>query len=202
MKNTLTKLLFLLLAVMSFTVYGQQTLCYDTTGTYEVDIADGPDGTPGSIYDWTVDEPDFAGTINDNGTNSISIDWGTTPVGTYTLTVIETTPNGNCEGDPVTLNVEITAAPNPGDLSATLTTICMGDVAQSVSTDGDTGGTWSSSDDTVLTVDSDGNITTHSAGNATITYTITGSGGCSDDSAEIDITIVPVPTTSPISFDP
>src|SRR5690606_5232477 len=108
--------------------------------------------------------------------------------------------NGGCADSVAQQEVTVTDAPNAGTITATSTTICVGDGGEIVSTDGDLGGTWSSSDDWVLTVDGSGNITAVGEGIATITYTITGSGGCSDDSAEIDITIVPVPTTSPISF--
>ncbi|MFN4880743.1 MAG: SprB repeat-containing protein, partial [Bacteroidota bacterium] len=81
-----------------------QVICLQSVEPYEVDA---PNGTPGSTYTWSVTSPGFTGSIiSGQGTNEIMIDWGSTPIGTYVLQVIET--NLGCPGLPVTLNIEIT----------------------------------------------------------------------------------------------
>jgi len=65
----------------------------------------------------------------------------------------------------------IVAAPNAGTVSGT-TPLCVGAIS-TYTTNGDAGGSWSSSAPTVASVDAaSGNITALSAGTATITYTI------------------------------
>ncbi len=188
------KLYFILMLLMfSMSMYAQvnQTICFNSSTSYSVDSSEVPNGTPGSTYTWSVAEAAFAGTISDNTTNAINIDWGNTPIGVYTLQVIETT--GGCEGEPQEITVEIINAPNAGVLAVTSSTICMGDATQSVSSDGDAGGTWSSSDENILTVGTDGTITPVGVGNATITYTVAGAGSCADSTQNIDLNIVEAP---------
>ena len=188
------KLYFILMLLMfSMSMYAQvdQTICFNSSTSYSVDSSDGPNGTPGSTYTWSVAEAVFAGTISGAPTNAISIDWGNTPVGIYTLQVVETA--GGCDGVPQEITIEIINAPNAGDLAVTSSSICMGDTTQSVSSDGDAGGTWSSSDDTILTVAADGTITPVGVGTATITYTVAGAGSCADNAQNIDVIIVEAP---------
>ncbi len=112
MKNVLKSWLLpiLLLLFAAVDMNAQQTICFGETKNYNVDGAAGT-GTAGSTYDWTVLEAGFAGTITGNPTpatldgNGITIDWGTTPAGDYTLQVIET--NNSCPGEAVTLTITI-----------------------------------------------------------------------------------------------
>ncbi|MDG4946162.1 hypothetical protein NMK71_07020 [Weeksellaceae bacterium KMM 9713] len=194
------KLYFILMLLMfSMSMYAQvdQTICFNSSTSYSVDSSDGPNGTLGSTYTWSVAEAAFAGTISGNTTNAISIDWGNTPIGIYTLQVIETT--GGCEGEPQEITVEIINAPNAGDLAITSSTICMGDTTQSVSSDGDAGGTWSSSDENVLTVGTDGTITPVGVGAASITYTVAGVGNCGDSTQNIEVNIVEEPNAGDLA---
>ncbi len=93
------KYLFIICLFCVSIFYSQQNICFGETRNYSVDLADGIIGTPGSTYAWSVLESDFVGIISGNPStsgNSISINWGLTPPGTYTLQVIET--NNFCEG--------------------------------------------------------------------------------------------------------
>jgi uncharacterized protein (DUF2141 family) len=93
-----------------------QVLCFGAEEPYCVDCTEnGNTGTAGSTYTWTVSaasatilpNPAFpAVQANPLEGNHIIIDWGTTPVGNYTVQVLETNADG-CSGDPVTLNVQI-----------------------------------------------------------------------------------------------
>ena len=123
-----------------------QVLCLGAIEPYCVDCTEnGNTGTAGSTYTWTVSAA--SATIQPNPAfpavqpnpiqgNHILIDWGTTPVGNYTVTVVETNADG-CSGDPVTLNVQIqqvtaTAVANP--------VLCSGStVSVTVSATGGTG---------------------------------------------------------------
>ncbi|HRG58804.1 MAG TPA: hypothetical protein PK323_07570, partial [Bacteroidia bacterium] len=118
MKNSLVgKLTFLLLLIsklgFSQTLTNQpQIICQGETRPYRVDwqAPDGPDGTVGSTYVWSVITGGFAGTITTNQSpggfnNHIVINWGATPPGLYQVQVIET--NNGCASAPVTLDVQI-----------------------------------------------------------------------------------------------
>ncbi|MBD0779933.1 gliding motility-associated C-terminal domain-containing protein [Maribacter sp. ANRC-HE7] len=66
--------------------------------------------------------------------------------------------------------------------------ICIAGTTTFVS-DGDAGGTWTSDDTDVATVDVNGEITGVAAGTATITYELTATGGCSNDAATRTVTV-------------
>lgn len=141
MKNSTLKLIAsAVFMMMMYVVNAQnQTICFGATKNYVVDVTapDGqaPDGTPGSFYAWSVLEAGFAGTITAgddgdgpgiNDSNQATIDWGTTPIGLYTVQVIET--NGDCVGDPITFTVEIVDGPAAPTIE-TNSPICSGDDA-------------------------------------------------------------------------
>jgi membrane associated rhomboid family serine protease len=119
-----TKLLLLLIfgLIVSLDLMGQdndsptQTICFGSIKPYRVDwrAPDGLNGTPGSSYNWTL-SPAVSPTASitaGNGTNNITIDWGTTAPGTYidAVTVVET--NNGCPGTPIKLTVNILAIPD------------------------------------------------------------------------------------------
>jgi hypothetical protein len=89
---------------MSFQSYSQQIVCYGETKIYTVD---GPSGTPGSTYTWSISGPLNYAVITGQGTNSISINWMTTPANSYTLKVREKIGTTGCEGLEQTLAVTI-----------------------------------------------------------------------------------------------
>ena len=95
-----------------------QTICFESIKDYRVDWngTDPLTGTPGSTYAWTLSAA-VSGTASittGQTTNYITVDWGTTPAGSYTnaLSVIETT-SGGCIGTVVNLTVIITPLITP-----------------------------------------------------------------------------------------
>jgi hypothetical protein len=105
-----------------------QLLCTATIEAYQVDFTEGGGaGTPGSTYAWTVTGPGFAGTVNLNqgpagSSNRITVNWGSTPPGSYTITVTET--NNGCAGTPSVLTVIL--SPPPTASAVPVTPICSG----------------------------------------------------------------------------
>lgn len=97
-----------------------KTVCYGATKTYFVDLDDGPNGTIGSSYEWTVLESNDA-IITGNGTNSISINWANTLVGNYTIQVVET--NESCMSSTSILPIRIKSNPV---ITAQGATVCSG----------------------------------------------------------------------------
>ncbi|WDF66145.1 Ig-like domain-containing protein [Flavobacterium sp. KACC 22763] len=105
-----------------------------------------------------------------------------------TITYYAQGNNGTCVTavrTPVALT--ITVPPNAGNLSGTQN-ICQG-TTTTFSSDGDAEGTWSSLDPTIASVDSSGIITGLLAGTTTISYTITGTGGCANVFATRTVTV-------------
>lgn len=91
-------LLFILLTLKAFS---QQIVCKGTGKTYSVNY------TLGSTYFWSVSGTGFDGNIIKSiPENSITVNWGNTPAGNYTLSVIETNASG-CAGVPQTLDILI-----------------------------------------------------------------------------------------------
>lgn len=182
MRNLILKLSFtLMFGILCYSLSAQtQNINVGDTKNYSVDTEapdDPQNGTPGSTYTWTVldaTNADITGTTmaitNQPGStsgNRITIDWGTTPAGTYTLHVIET--NNGCTGTEKFINVIISEIGMP-DFAAGNTVICSGDdttfeitnaPANSVITFTVTGGTAVPASP----------ITTDASGNATITVT-------------------------------
>lgn len=76
--------------------------------------------TAGSTYAWSVQEAGFAGTITPTtpSGNAIDIDWSTTPVGSYTLSVTETNVEG-CPGAPVSITVNVNPVPPTPEVTLT-----------------------------------------------------------------------------------
>lgn len=121
----------------------------------------------------------------DNGVTTLS--GGSTVDGTYPYSIEFT---GGC--NPVTVNgtITVTAPPSAGVLSGAndanigSTTIFTSTVI---------GGTWSSSDTNIATVgETTGIITGVSVGSTNITYSINGTGGCSNAISNKTITILPI----------
>lgn len=202
------KKLILLVSIfaLSLTMHAQQSICFGSTHTYTVDINDGPTGTVGSTYVWSVTTADFTGSITPSD-NSASIDWGKTPIGTYTLQVIET--NNGCIGNVVSLTVIINPLPIAPTIAVVNATIChlgtavfeiTGDANQTVIYNINGG-----ADQTVI-LDAQGEATVtlpNVTGIQTITITsVTSTTGCSLSNITVSETVnvnAPV-VTSPISF--
>ncbi len=120
-------------------------------------------------------------------------------VGTSTMSYVVNGTGGCPPSLPVTRLITVSAPVNPGILSGTQS-ICIGGTSTFVSTV--SGGTWSSSNPSVATVNaSTGVITGLSAGNADIKYELVGVGGCANTSVIRPVTVNTniVPTFTPIA---
>jgi len=201
-------LLILCLGLTSKTLIGQtltnqpQIICQGETRPYRVDwqAPDGPDGTPGSTYAWSVITAGFVGNIVPNQSpggfnNHILINWGATPPGLYQVQVIETS-NG-CPSAPVTLDVQILATPTAN--AGAPQTICQdGTTTALTGTVGGsaTGGTWSSSVGGTFSPNANTLNATWTPpvgfnGVATLTLTTTGMAPCTAATSTVDITVTP-----------
>ncbi|QFZ53650.1 T9SS type B sorting domain-containing protein [Oceanihabitans sp. IOP_32] len=131
---------------------------------------------------------DSGGAWTDSSGTAVS--FPITAADTYRYTV---TGSGACATETATSTVEVTVtpAPNAGVFSTPTLTLTEGDIITET-TNGDIGGTYTSSDPSVLTVDSTtGFITAINDGTATVTYTVSATPPCSTDAtATIDVTVV------------
>ncbi len=175
MRKIAYTLLLVIAAIAAINVAQAQTLisnpqiiCLGATNEpYQVDYLEGGGaGTPGSTYAWTVSTATAVITPNQGpsgSSNRIIINWSATPIGLYTITVVET--NNGCPGPPITLNVQIT------EITATAT-------APPIACNGGT---------TTVTVTGSGGVApytgtgTFTVGAGSHTYTVTDANGCSDD---------------------
>jgi hypothetical protein len=156
--------------------------------------------TPGSTYDWILSG---GGTITTGqGSNQISINW--TLTGDYTLTVTETfTSTTGCEGVPVMLNIIVDPlpiitlnGPSPVCVNSTgnvyTTESGMTDYLWDVSAGGTITAGGGMNDNTVT-------ITWDIDAPQTVSVNYTNGTNCTAASPEVfDVTVNPLPTTSPI----
>ena len=96
----------------------------------------------------------------------------------------------------IAISGNATAAPSAGTLSGTQS-ICVGNTTTFSSTI--SGGTWTSTNTALATVNTSGVITGVATGTATITYTVTGTGGCADATATRTVTINALPSAPTVS---
>ena len=113
---------------------------------------------------------------------------------TMTYTIAGT---GGCTNATAIRTVTVTAIPSSGTLNGTQA-ICVGGTSTFSSTV--SGGSWISSDNTIATIDAiTGLINGLSAGIATMTYIVTGTGGCADVSSTRAMTVTAPPTAGLLS---
>jgi hypothetical protein len=181
-----------------------QIICVGEIRPYRVDwqAPDGPDGTVGSTYAWSVITGGFVGSITSNQSpggfnNHILIDWGATPAGTYTVQVIET--NNGCASAPVTLNVQLLPAVTPVTGFTYPTPVCANNanITPTPNVGFTAGGTYSSTAGLVINgATGEINVAASTPGTYVVTYAVTATGcqvaGSSTFSVTINSTITPV----------
>ena len=136
------------------------------------------DGDTGGF--WSSSDPAIA-TVDATG-QVTSLSLGTLTI-SYTIT-----GTGTCLSDVSAIDITVNASPDSGIVTALESSLCAGGTT-TVSSDGDTGGSWSSSNPAVATVDAIGQVTSLSPGTVTISYTFTGTAPCPDVSNSLDITV-------------
>ncbi|MFT4858174.1 MAG: hypothetical protein ACI8SN_000088 [Algoriphagus sp.] len=113
--------------------------------------------------------------------------------GTVTLTY-NVAGTGGCPDASATLTVKVTTPPRSGTLSGS-NQLCIGEASVFSSTI--VGGAWSTSNSTIATINNaTGVVSSISPGTATMTYTVAGTGGCSDAIATRTVTINALPNPS------
>ncbi|MDO5509095.1 MAG: Ig-like domain-containing protein, partial [Weeksellaceae bacterium] len=163
------------------TISGATPLCVGENLTLTTD------GDPGGT--WSSSDTDIA-TVSSAGVVS-AVSFG--PV-SITYTVAGTAP---CESATATIPITIQSPPDAGTISGA-TPLCVGENL-TLTTDGDPGGTWSSSDTDIATVSSAGVVSAVSFGPVSITYTVAGTAPCESATATIPITIQSPPDAGTIS---
>ena len=103
---------------------------------------------------------------------------------------------GGCASLVFSRPLTVTNPPTAGILNGNQT-ICVGDNSTFVSTIA--GGSWTSSNTAIATINATGVITGVSSGTATITYTVNGTGGCSSATISRTVTVSSIPNAGVLS---
>ena len=160
----------------SGTLSGTAGICINGTSTFTSTVSGGS---------WTSSNTAVA-TIN-SSTGVIS----PVAVGSSTMTYT-VSGTGGCSNATATRVITITALPTAGTLSGNQA-ICIGGTSSFTSTV--SGGTWSSSNTAIATINaSSGVVTGVATGVATMTYLVAGSGGCADATETRTIDVRPYNT--------
>ncbi len=117
--------------------------------------------------------------------NKITISGTPINSGTYVYNIALT---GGCGNVVATGSITVAPKPNSGTLVGNQN-VCIDATTQISVVGGTAGGTWSSSNNSVATVDQNGNVTGISAGSTTIVYKISGGGVCADTASNRIITV-------------
>ncbi|WP_338221280.1 glycine-rich domain-containing protein [Algoriphagus sp. oki45] len=157
---------------------GTQEVCEGGTRTFSSTISGGT---------WSSGNPAVA-TV-DPATGMVTGVAAGSAIITYTVS-----GNGGCADDFETRSITVTPLADAGTLSGE-DELCVGESTVFASTS--LGGTWTSSNPAVATINSStGAVTAISSGSTTITYTVAGSGSCPDDFATRSLTVNPLPSPS------
>ncbi|MFN6388586.1 MAG: PKD domain-containing protein, partial [Bacteroidota bacterium] len=128
--------------------------------------------------------------------DTVSIFVPTNNAGSYKYSLVSVT--GSSATGLVTsseITFTINSAPTVPVVTGT-TTLCVGGTSRLSSVT--SGGSWSSSDETIATVESDGDVIAQSAGQVAIYYTVTDANGCSSTKITT-VTVYPIPTIEQIT---
>jgi subtilisin-like proprotein convertase family protein len=164
------------------TLAGNQSICVNGTSQFSTS---GSSGGAWSSSNTAVATVSSTGLITAIGAGTASI--------TYDIT-----GTGGCANSSASRTVTVTAPPASAGTLAGTQAICVAGVSI-FSTNGASGGTWTSSAAGVATVSTTGTVTGVSAGTSTITYTIAGTGGCADATATRTVTVTAPPVAGTLS---
>ncbi len=163
-------------------ISGDTTVCIGATENYSV--------TPeaGISYTWSG-LPSGASFTTGNGmptSSNMTINWGTTPPGTYTITV---TPANSCgvSGTPRNISVTVLPAPTPVTISGP-TSLCSGETITLISSYA-SGNSWSPNGETTASI----------SVSASGTYTVSVTTPCGIVTASHTVTLNPVPNIQSVT---
>lgn len=128
-----------------------------------------------------------AATIPYTGTSTSTVFFRSEGAGTFTYTVSAETTLG-CSTPDATIDVNVTLGLVAGTISGN-DFICGAGTTSQLSTNGDAGGVWSSSDDNIATVDQDGLVTGLATGTVVISYTHTNTAPCTPSVATYTVNV-------------
>ncbi len=181
-------------ASVAGTVSADQGICSNASAT-NITLS----GNTGTIQ-WQVssDNSSFADIANATASPLTAAQIGSLSATRYYRAVVT---NGVCSAaNSAAVTITVTTAPNAGTLSGTQA-VCVG-ATTSFSSNGDTGGAWSSSNASNASINSSGTVTGVAAGSATMTYTVTGTGGCANATATRTVTVNANPTITSATASP
>ena len=163
--------------IPSFTaISGPSQACTGTTSVFSTDEFSGV------LYHW-FDIPSTATFITPNDSSfsdSITIDWGTTLPGTYTISVSPADACGLLSGDPISFTLVLVDNPQPLTITGP-NTICQGASANLVS-NYESGNVWSTTETTQ-------SISISQSG----TYSVSVTGACGILQSSVTITVISQP---------
>ena len=152
-------------------------------------------GTPNTIVTYNDGSTNQTVTLSAAGVASVTVSPASTI--TYSLVSVEYAGTPNClQALSGTITITVSPDANAGVVSGT-SPLCIGATATFTS-NGDAGGTWSSTNTAVAMVDAGGIVTTLSAGTSDITYTL--NSGCNSPKASFKtVTVSPNATAGTIT---
>ncbi|HOY48357.1 MAG TPA: gliding motility-associated C-terminal domain-containing protein [Flavobacteriales bacterium] len=156
------------------TIDGPIQACTGTSSIFSTDIYSGVN------YHW-FNNPSTSTFISPNDStvaDSITLDWGTTLPGTYTISVSPTDACGLLNGDTISITVELIDNPQPLTIIGP-DTICQGEIA-TFSSNYLTGNVWS-------TLDTTQSIQVSQSG----TYSVSAIGACGSMQSNVTLTVIP-----------
>ena len=173
--------------VISGNTSGSATsICNNSTATLTGGSTTGGSGS--YTYLWESSADGLTGWSNAAGTNTgANYTTATLTTSSTQLYFRRTTFSGGCTDVASGVLVTVTTAPNAGTLSGTQAICSNG--STTFTSNGDSG-SWTSGSTGVATINSStGVISPVAAGTSTITYTVIGTGGCSNATATRDVTV-------------
>ena len=147
----------------------------------------------------TLSDASSGGVWSSSDVTKATVDANTgevTGVSAGTVQIIYTYTNGNGCSNSVNADITVNALPVVQAITADFVNMCVTSLSQM--SDPTPGGTWSSSNTAVATIDPTGLVTGIAVGTSTISYTVTNSNGCSS-AQTINVTVANLPTVQNIT---